>query len=102
MGMSMYGPVSRDPRVRYYVAQYGGVWSLDLPGMLRFLRNGAEGGEWHLKDYGQQLHGWHTFRRGETPPRRWWGKYLIQPLDWEPEEFAYALEDFEAALARND
>lgn len=100
MGMSMYGSVSRDPRVRYYVAQYGFVWSMDLQGMLRFLRNGAEGGTWNLDDYGHCLHGTHTFPRGESGPKRWWGKYVIRPLDWEQEEFAFTLKDFEEALER--
>lgn len=96
--MSAFGPVSRDPRVRYYVAQYGYVWSLTLGELRRFLRLGAEGHPYNLDECGHRLAGLHTFARGQEPPKRWIGRYLIRPLDWETEEFAYALRDLEEAL----
>lgn len=100
MGRSANGGlVDHDPRRRYYVMNYGFVWSLTLDALRRFLRNGADGGEWNLHDYGTELGGGPWYReRGDGPPARFVGHYLIKPLDWLPEEFAYHLQELEEAL----
>lgn len=87
---------------RYYVTQYGYVWSLSWENLLRFLRNGAEGKEWNLDHYGKPLQEqYHSLNLAKpnparTRPQRFAFRYLVKPLDWTPEDFKAELKRVEA------
>ena len=97
MPMTSNGRVG-EPRQRYYVTQYGYVWSLTLAELRKFLHDGAQGHPYDMRLYGRELAGVHQHVGSDLGPRRFWGEYVIHPLDWEPSDFAGALKELEEVL----
>lgn len=76
---------------RYYATQFGYVWSMTRDAMARFLTRGATG--YSLAEYGRELRGvWRTRTEtgARTVPARFAGAFFVDPLDWDPEDFADA------------
>lgn len=88
-------PIRRRPgRARYYVTQFGYVWSFSWGGMVRFLTIASSGKAWDLdKLHGRPLKGvWPSLAKTvPSTPARFRG-VLFYALDKTPGEFQEALQ----------
>lgn len=92
-----------DAVYRFYVAQFGGVWSVTRKALRRILAQGAAGGGYAIDGDGvrplAERFSESAYReRGGVLPPRWRrpGVVLLRPLRWTPEDFQAALRDFDA------
>jgi len=70
---------------RYWVTQYGKIWSLSPESLHKLLKLGAEGKGYDLDKLGKALR--------SVPTRSY---PYVRPLDWTTETFKENLRDFEA------
>lgn len=88
---------------RFYLAQFGGVWSVTRKALRRILAQGAAGGGYTIDGDGvrplaERFSEAAVRERGGVLPQRWRrpGVVLLRPLRWTPEDFRAALRDFDA------
>ncbi len=85
---------------KFYVSQYGFIWSLSRAGFEAFLHDGATGKGYSLDDpkYGARTLGVECAKRDSTRernlsrlPKHLRGALVVFPLDWTAETFGRAL-----------
>ena len=88
---------------RFYLTQFGGVWSVTPEALRRILMQGAFEGGYVIDGDGarplaERFSEVSLREREGVLPKRWrrQGVVLIRPLRWTPEDFQAALRDFDA------